>query len=51
MLVLLYGGIAMMPTRMRINPLLMLGGIVGLTGRGAYLVGLRVADRLALITG
>ena len=51
MLVLLYGGIAMMPTRMRINPLLMLGGMIGLTGRGAYLVGLLIHSVLSVLFG
>lgn len=40
MLVMLYAGIAMMPSQMRMNLLLLLGGMMGLTGAPAYLVGL-----------
>lgn len=42
MLVLLYAGIVMMPDKMRMNLLLMLGGMMGLTGAGAYIVGLMI---------
>lgn len=40
MIVMLYAGIAMMPDRMRMNLLLMLGGMIGLTGGAAYMAGL-----------
>lgn len=51
MLVMLYAGIAMMPTRMRMNLLLMLGGMMGLTGGGAYLAGLMIHGALSVLFG
>ena len=51
MLVLLYGGIAMTPTRVRMNLLLMLGGMMGLAGGGAYLAGLMIHGVLLVLFG
>ena len=51
MLVLLYMGIAMMPGQMRMNLLAMLGGMVGLTGAPAYLVGLMMHAMLSALFG
>ncbi len=51
MIVMLYGGIAMMPDRMRMNLLLMLGGMMGMTGGGAYVVGLMMHAMTSAIFG
>lgn len=51
MIIMLYGGIAMMPDRMRMNLLLMLGGMMGMTGGGAYLVGLMMHAMMSVIFG
>jgi hypothetical protein len=40
MIVLLYGGIMMMPGQMRMNLLYMLGSMMGMRGGSAYIVGL-----------
>ena len=40
MVVLLYAGIAMMPQQMRMNLLLLLGTMMGMSGAAAYVVGL-----------
>ncbi len=51
MVVMLYGGIAMMPDRMRMNLLLLLGGMMGMTGGGAYVVGLMMHAMMSVIFG
>ncbi|MEE8421990.1 MAG: hypothetical protein V3S31_04345 [Dehalococcoidia bacterium] len=48
MIVLLYMGIAMMPRQMRMNLLLMLGGMVGHTGAAAYVAGLMMHAGMAI---
>ena len=42
MLVLLYAGMAMMPDRMRMNLLLLLGTMMGVRAPAAYVVGLMI---------
>ena len=51
MLVLLYGGMAVTPTRMRMNLLLMLGGMMGLTGMAAYATGLMMHAGTSVVFG
>ncbi len=48
MVMMLYAGIAMMPDRMRMNLLLMLGGMIGLTGGAAYVIGLMMHAGMSL---
>jgi len=42
MVMLLYGAIAMMPNVMKMNMMVMLGGMFGLTGGAAFVVGLMI---------
>ena len=51
MVAMLYGGIAMMPDRMRMNLLLMLGGMLGMTGGAAHVVGLMMHAMMSAIFG
>ncbi|MEE1544954.1 MAG: hypothetical protein V1267_10045, partial [Alphaproteobacteria bacterium] len=51
MVLLLYMGIAMMPQQMRMDLLLMLGGMMGLTGGAAYAVGLMMHAMMAAVFG
>lgn len=51
MVVLLYTGIAMMPDAMRMNLLLLLGGMMGLTGGAAYALGLMMHAMMSGVFG
>ncbi len=51
MVVLLYAGIAMMPRQMRMNLLLLLGGMMGLTGGAAYVLGLMIHGVMSAVFG
>ena len=51
MIVMLYMGIAMMPQQMRMNLLLMLGGMMGLTGAPAYMLGLMMHAMMSVVFG
>jgi len=48
MVMLLYGAIAMMPNVMKMNMMVMLGGMLGLTGGAAFVVGLMIHAMMSL---